>query len=32
MELMQNIWNSEDQRLLEVLKKDILSGLTLAIP
>ena len=32
MELMQNIWSIEDQRLLERLKKDILSGPTLAIP
>ena len=29
---MQKLWNSEYQRLLEWLKKDILSGRTLAIP
>ena len=29
MELMQNLWNPEYQRLLEWLKKDILSGPTL---
>ena len=27
---MQNLWNPDDQRLLEKLKKDILSGPTLA--
>ena len=32
MELMQNLWNIEDQMLLERLKKDILSGPTLARP
>ena len=32
MELMQNLWNTEDQRSLEMLKKDILSGPTLARP
>ena len=29
---MQNLWNTEDQRLLERLKKDILSGPTLERP
>ena len=29
---MQNLWNIEVQRSLERLKKDILSGPTLAIP
>ena len=29
MELMQNLWNIEDQRLLERLNKNILSGPTL---
>ena len=29
---MQNLWSKEDQRLLERIKKDILSGPTLAIP
>ena len=29
---MQNIWNTEDQSLMERLKKDILSGPTLSIP
>ena len=29
---MQNLWNVEDQRLLEQLNKEILSGTTLAIP
>ena len=28
---MQNLWNTEKQRLLERLKKDILSGPTLEI-
>ena len=28
---MQNLWNPEDQKLLEMLKKDILSGPTLVI-
>ena len=32
MELMQNIWNPEGQRLIERLKKDILSGPTLSRP
>ena len=32
IELMQNLWNLEYQRLLERLNKDILSGPTLAIP
>ena len=32
MELPQNLWNTEDQRLLERLKKDILSGPNLARP
>ena len=32
MELMQNIWNIEDQMLLERLKKDVLLGPTLEIP
>ena len=32
MELMQKLWNIEDQRLLERLNKYILSGPTLAIP
>ena len=31
-ELMQNLWNQDYQRLLEGLKKDILSGPTLARP
>ena len=31
MEIMQNPWNPEGQRLLERLMKDILSGPTLAI-
>ena len=29
---MQNLWNPEEQSLLEMLKKDILSGPNLAIP
>ena len=29
---MQNLWNPEDQRLMEHLKKDILAGPTLEIP
>ena len=32
MELMQNLWNTEDNILLERLNKDILSVPTLAIP
>ena len=32
MELMQNLWNLEDQRLLERLNKDVLSVPTLARP
>ena len=32
MELIQNLWNLEDQRLIERLKKYILLGHTLAIP
>ena len=32
MGLIHNLWNIEDQRLQERLKKDILSGPTLAIP
>ena len=31
-ELMHNLWNIEDQRLLEWLKKDILSGTNLSRP
>ena len=30
--MMQNLWNTEDQKLLERLKKDVLSGPTLARP
>ena len=30
--MMQNLWNPEDQGLLERLKKDILSGPTLSRP
>ena len=30
MELKQNIWNPEEQRLLERLNKDILSGTTVS--
>ena len=32
MELMHNLWNIEDQRLLEWLKKDVLSGTNLSRP
>ena len=32
MKLMHNLWNPEDQGLLELLKKDILSGPTLSRP
>ena len=32
MELIHNLWNIEDQKLLERLKKDILSRPTLARP
>ena len=32
MELMHNLWNPEDQRLLERLKKYISSGTDLEIP
>ena len=32
MEILQNLWNLEDQRLLERLKKYILSGPTLVRP
>ena len=32
MELIQNLWNPEEQRLLERLKTDILSGPNSEIP
>ena len=32
MELMQNLWKPEEQRLLERLNNDIMAGPTLAIP